>query len=93
MSTIAPPMFRFALSGTEVLVPRTPLILQAYHELLVANHERLARWEPAEQRQSGSLQIDYVLRQQGVTVGDSKRFSETAAACPLSAIWRTSRAG
>jgi ribosomal-protein-serine acetyltransferase len=46
MSTIAPPMFRFALSGTEVLVPRTPLILQAYHDLLVANHERLARWEP-----------------------------------------------
>lgn len=39
-------MFSFALSGPEALVPRTPLILQAYHDLLVSNHERLARWEP-----------------------------------------------
>ena len=46
MSRIAPPMFSFALSGPEALVPRTPLILQAYHDLLVSNHERLARWEP-----------------------------------------------
>jgi RimJ/RimL family protein N-acetyltransferase len=43
-------MFAFALSETEALLPRTPLILQPYHDLLVANHERLARWEPwAEQ--------------------------------------------
>ena len=46
MTTIPPPMFRFPLSDEAALVPRTPLIAEAYHELLAANHERLARWEP-----------------------------------------------
>ena len=46
MTTIPPPMFSFPLSDQAALVPRTPSITGAYHELLVANHERLARWEP-----------------------------------------------
>jgi ribosomal-protein-serine acetyltransferase len=46
VTTLAPPMFVFALSDTEALVPRTRLMLQAYHDLLASNHERLARWEP-----------------------------------------------
>lgn len=46
MTTIPPPMFSFPLSDEAVLVPRTPLLTEAYHELLAANHERLARWEP-----------------------------------------------
>ena len=46
MTTIAPPMFLFPLSDEAALVPRTPLIAEAYHQLLAANHERLARWEP-----------------------------------------------
>ncbi len=46
MTTIPPPMFSFPLSGGEALVLRTPLITDAYHALIVANRERLARWEP-----------------------------------------------
>jgi ribosomal-protein-serine acetyltransferase len=46
VTTIPPPMFSFPLSSGEALVPRTPLITDAYHALLVANRERLARWEP-----------------------------------------------
>ena len=45
MTAIPSPMFSFPLSSGEVLVPRTPLITDAYHALLVANQERLARWE------------------------------------------------
>jgi ribosomal-protein-serine acetyltransferase len=46
VTTIAPPMFSFPLSGDEALVPRTPSITDAYHALLIANRERLAQWEP-----------------------------------------------
>ncbi len=46
MTTIPPPMFSFPLSGEAALVPRTPSITNAYHDLLAANHARLARWEP-----------------------------------------------
>ncbi len=46
MTTIPPPMFSFPLSDDTVLVLRTPSITEAYHDLLAANHERLARWEP-----------------------------------------------
>jgi ribosomal-protein-serine acetyltransferase len=45
VTTIPPPMFSFPLSGDEALVLRTPSITDAYHALLVANRERLARWE------------------------------------------------
>src|SRR6516164_8339312 len=45
VTTIPPPMFSFPLSSGEILVPRTPLITDAYHALLVANRARLARWE------------------------------------------------
>ena len=45
VTTIPPPMLTFPLSRGEILVPRTPLITDAYHALLVANQERLARWE------------------------------------------------
>ncbi len=46
MTTIPPPMFSFPLSEDVALVPRTPYLAEAYHDLLAANHERLARWEP-----------------------------------------------
>ncbi|HUB40359.1 MAG TPA: GNAT family protein [Streptosporangiaceae bacterium] len=41
-----PPMFSFLLSDDIALVPRTPSLAEAYHDLLAANHERIARWEP-----------------------------------------------
>jgi ribosomal-protein-serine acetyltransferase len=44
--TIPSPMFRFPLSDDAVLILRTATITEAYHELVVANQERLARWEP-----------------------------------------------
>jgi ribosomal-protein-serine acetyltransferase len=44
--TIPPPMFRFPLSDDAFLILRTASITEAYHELVVENQERLARWEP-----------------------------------------------
>jgi ribosomal-protein-serine acetyltransferase len=38
--------FTHVLGEDAALLPRTTAITDAYHELLVANHERLARWEP-----------------------------------------------
>ncbi len=46
MTAIPAPMFSFPLSDDVALVPRTPSLAEAYHDLLAANHERLARWEP-----------------------------------------------
>jgi ribosomal-protein-serine acetyltransferase len=46
LTTIPAPLFSFPLDGDAVLIPRTAAITDAYHELLVANQERLARWEP-----------------------------------------------
>lgn len=46
MTTMPPPMFSFLLSDDIALVPRTPSLAEAYHDLLAANHERIARWEP-----------------------------------------------
>ena len=46
MTTIPPPMFSFPLSDEAVLILRTASITEAYHEVQVANQERLARWEP-----------------------------------------------
>lgn len=39
-------MFCHRLADGAVLVLRTEAITTAYHELLMANHGRLARWEP-----------------------------------------------
>jgi len=39
-------MFTFPLGEGAALLPRTVALADAYHELLVANRERLARWEP-----------------------------------------------
>jgi ribosomal-protein-serine acetyltransferase len=39
-------MFSFPLSDDAALFLRTSSITEAYHELLAANQERLARWEP-----------------------------------------------
>jgi ribosomal-protein-serine acetyltransferase len=44
--TLVTPMFTFPLGEDAVLLPRTTAITEAYHEMLAANHERLARWEP-----------------------------------------------
>lgn len=44
MPTTTPAMFTFPLGDDAVLIPRTPAITEAFHELLVANHERLIRW-------------------------------------------------
>jgi len=46
VTTMPPPMFSFLLSDDIALVPRTPSLAEAYHDLLAANHERIARWEP-----------------------------------------------
>jgi ribosomal-protein-serine acetyltransferase len=42
--TTTPAMFTFPLGDDAVLIPRTPAITEAFHELLVANHDRLIRW-------------------------------------------------
>lgn len=39
-------MFRHQLADDVALVLRTPAIAEQYHALIVANLERLARWEP-----------------------------------------------
>lgn len=39
-------MFSFPLADDAVLIPRTAAITDAYQELVAANQERLARWEP-----------------------------------------------
>lgn len=46
MSTIVPALFTCPLGDDAALLPRTAQISDAYHELLTANRERLARWEP-----------------------------------------------
>ncbi|GAA2134980.1 GNAT family protein [Kitasatospora kazusensis] len=46
MRTVVTPLFSFPLGDGAVLLPRTPDLLDAYQELLAANQERLARWEP-----------------------------------------------
>ncbi len=44
MSTVVTAMFSCPLGDDAALLPRTATISDAYHELLAANHERLARW-------------------------------------------------
>lgn len=39
-------MFRHQLADDVALVLRTPAIAEQYHALIIANLERLARWEP-----------------------------------------------
>jgi len=46
LTTIPAPLFSFPLAEDAVLIPRTAAITDAYHDLLAANTERLARWEP-----------------------------------------------
>ncbi|HTZ25972.1 MAG TPA: GNAT family protein [Streptosporangiaceae bacterium] len=46
MPALVSAMFTFPLGEDAALLPRTPALSDAYHELLAANHERLARWEP-----------------------------------------------
>jgi ribosomal-protein-serine acetyltransferase len=46
VTAIPPPLFSFPLAPGEALVPRTPALTEAYHDLIVANRERLAGWEP-----------------------------------------------
>lgn len=45
MFAVVPPTFAIMLGADAALLPRTPAITDAYHELLVANQQRLARWE------------------------------------------------
>lgn len=45
MSTVAA-LFRYPLGDDAVLLPRTPELAEAYHEVTVANLERLGRWNP-----------------------------------------------
>jgi ribosomal-protein-serine acetyltransferase len=46
VTTIPAPLFSFPLTDEAILIPRTAAITDAYHALLAANQERLARWEP-----------------------------------------------
>ena len=81
MTTIPPPMFSFPLSGEAALVPRTPLLTDAYHALLAANHERLARWEPWAVNQP-------VLEETAPTSKRARATGSTARNCP----WRSQSA-
>jgi ribosomal-protein-serine acetyltransferase len=45
-TAIPAPMFRHQLADDVALVLRTPAIAEQYHALIIANLERLARWEP-----------------------------------------------
>jgi len=46
MPILVTAMFTFPLGADAALLPRTAALTDAYHELLAANHKRLARWEP-----------------------------------------------
>jgi ribosomal-protein-serine acetyltransferase len=46
LTTIPAPLFSFPLADDAVLIPRTAAITDAYQELVAANQERLAPWEP-----------------------------------------------
>lgn len=46
MPMLVTAMFRFPLGEDAALLPQTAALTEAYHELLAANQERLARWEP-----------------------------------------------
>lgn len=46
MPALVTAMFTFSLGEDAALLPRTAALTDAYYELLAANHERLARWEP-----------------------------------------------
>jgi ribosomal-protein-serine acetyltransferase len=47
MPTLVTAMFTFPLGEDAALLPLTPLLTDACHELLAANQERLARGHPA----------------------------------------------
>ena len=46
MPILATAMFTFRLGADAALLPRTAALTEAYHEMLAANQQRLARWEP-----------------------------------------------
>ena len=46
MPILVTAMFTFPLGADAALLPRTAALTEAYHELLAANQQRLARWEP-----------------------------------------------
>ena len=46
MSTVVTSMFTWPLGEDVALLPQTVAISDAYHDLLAANHERIARWDP-----------------------------------------------
>lgn len=46
MAILVSAMFDFSLGEDAALILRTARIAEAYHELLLANQQRLARWEP-----------------------------------------------
>ncbi|MEU4684318.1 GNAT family N-acetyltransferase [Streptomyces xinghaiensis] len=47
MSTVTTSMFTFPLGDDAALIPRTPAITAAYHEVFTANFERITRWNPS----------------------------------------------
>jgi ribosomal-protein-serine acetyltransferase len=46
VSTVTPAMFTCPLGDDAALIPRTVAIAEAHQALLMANYERLARWDP-----------------------------------------------
>ncbi|WP_051722691.1 GNAT family N-acetyltransferase [Streptomyces albus] len=46
MRTVTASMFTCPLGDDAVLIPRTPAIAAAYHEVFLANYERITRWNP-----------------------------------------------
>jgi len=81
VSTVVTAMFSCPLGDDAALLPRTAAISDAYHELLAANHQRLA-WvtvhtEAANQRSRVlAARLGFIeegLHRQAVVIGDQRR--------------------
>lgn len=87
MSMIVQSMFRYPLGDDAALIPRTMAISEAYHELTMANRQRLARWEPwAARRTDLAGTRDYL--KAGARAWLDGAALPTAIAVPAGAGWR-----
>jgi ribosomal-protein-serine acetyltransferase len=50
VSTVTASMFTCPLGNDAVLIPRTVAIAEAFQALVVANHERITRWNPGPEK-------------------------------------------
>ncbi len=87
MSTVTAALFTFSLGEDAALLPRTPAIAEAYHELLAANFERLTRWLPGldELPSTEATRADLARRAQAWLDGSQLPL---AIAVPADSGWR-----